>query len=77
MLINKNEIFKKKRTYEEKVVNLQKLSDNFMDEIDRSKKQATEEIENKVKETKSINTLNNMPGINEIQETFSVKDILS
>ena len=77
LLINKNEIFKKKRTYEEKVVNLQKLSDNFMDEIDRSKKQATQEIENKVKETKNINTLNNMPGINEIQETFSVKDILS
>ena len=48
-----------------------------MNEIDRNKKQATQEAENKVKETKSINTLNNMPGINEVQETLSVKDILS
>ena len=48
-----------------------------MNEIDHDKKQATQETENKVKETKSINTLNNMPGINEVQETFSVKDILS
>ncbi len=66
-----------KRNYRETTIDLQALSDIFAQQFTQKKSEATTDTENKIKNTQSTNTINTMPGLEDIGESYEIKNTLN
>lgn len=64
------------KEYRESIIDLQELSNAYGDSLSTTKGSATNAVENSIKNTQDTQSLKSMPGIDEIQESVSTKDIL-
>lgn len=74
VLFNENK--GEKRSYQGEVIDLQALAHSDARVIKEKKENAEQEVKQDIKATQSVASLSKMPGLDTIQESFPIKDML-